>query len=265
MPRVSAQGMNHAAFATAAILSLSGSGCATVVPPFDIPYLATRTGEIVPTVDSIVAKIQCELRDVAAPEGSQLNQLLVAEQDIQAVVELSLSVTQDGKLAPSFSLIGTPLNFATGFSHERSREQNFTTYLVFSLTEIGRMPPCQGNAPPDTNLAGELGIRQMFQLATSSGSYQNWKQSGNTGAFGGSITFTVDSQLSPTGPTYKLASFEGPGSLFSASNKSVNKLTFGFIRGPKAGSARAKADALGVIANVKQNQIANSLQIIANR
>lgn len=257
--------MRLAAFVSAAVLCASSGGCASIVPPFDIPYETTATGENEPTVSSIVRRVQCELIEIAGDKGTELNRLLIAEQDIQALVELSLSVTQDGKLAPTFSFIGAPFNFGTGFSHERSREQNFTTYLTFSLEALSRTPwdpVC--NAPADTNLAGTLGLKQMFRLAKTSGSFQQWSQKGSFGAFGGSITFTVDSQLSPTGPTYKFTTFEGPGPLLTASNKNVDKLTFGFIRGPKAELARARLQAYDVIASVKQNQIANSLQLLAN-
>lgn len=247
--------------------SIQIGGCANVVPSFDIPHMPSTSGPPVPTVSSIVRRIRCELIEIASPEGEDINRLLIADRDIQAVVELSLSVTQDGKIAPSFSFPQGAVSIATGFSFEKSREQNFTTYLTFSMEELARTPRGKlCNLPADTNLSGTLGIAQMFQLATSSGFFQKWDSTKDTGVFGGSITFTVDSQLTPTGPSWTLTSFAGTAPNVSAGNKNVDKLTFGFVEGPKAGKGRALArvDAYSVIANVKQNQIANSLQLIAN-
>ncbi|WP_162559791.1 hypothetical protein [Methylobacterium radiodurans] len=210
-------------------------------------------------------RIRCELVEIAGGDGTELDRVQIIEQDIQAVVELSLSVTQDGKVAPAFSFIQAPLTFATGFSYERSREQNFTTYLTFSLAELSQTrlnDNCK--LPADTNLSGTLGLKHFFAMKNTAGPFKVWSKDGPTGVFGGSITFTVDAQLTATGPTWKLTTFEGPGSLLSASNKNVDRLTFGFVRGPKAGRARAQVEAFSVINSVRQNQIANSLQILAN-
>jgi hypothetical protein len=240
-------------------------GCVNTVPAFDVPYNQISETETAPTVASIVRRVRCELIEVAGDFGAEQDRVKIVEQDIQAVVELSLSVAQDGKLAPSFSLIQAPLTFATGFSYERTREQNFITYLTFSLAELSqtnRNKKC--DLPADTNLAGNLGIKQIFAMSNTSGPFKRWDETGSNGVFGGSVSFTVDTQLAATGPTWKLTTFEGPGSLLSASNKNVDKLTFGFVRGPKAGRAKAQIEAFSVINSVRQNQIANSLQILAN-
>ncbi|SFF52622.1 hypothetical protein SAMN04487844_12478 [Methylobacterium sp. yr596] len=241
------------------------AGCVDTVPAFDVPYNRISETETAPTVASIVQRIRCELIEVAGDFAAEQDRIKIIEQDIQAVVELSLSVTQDGKLAPSFSFIQNPLTFATGFSYERTRVQNFTTYLTFSLAELSqsiRNKRC--DLPADTNLAGNLGIKQIFAMSNTSGPFKRWDQTGSNGVFGGSVSFTVETQLAATGPTWKLTTFEGPGSLLSASNKNVDTLTFGFVRGPKAGRANAQIEAFSVIASVRQNQIANSLQILAN-
>ena len=251
-----------------AILCPAIEGCNTKIPSFDVPYIrVSENAEVppVPTVASIVQRIQCELIDVASTTGTDQDRRKILEQDIQAVVELSLSVTQDGRLAPAFSFLQAPLSFGTGFSREQSREQNFTTYLTYSLAQLSQLEPSKEcSEPPDTNLAGTLGLKQMFYLAGFAGPNKKWDEAGKTGVFGGAITFTVDTQLTATGPTWKLTTFEGPGPLLSASNKNVDRLTFGFVRGSKAGRAVAQLRALDVIGSVRQNQITNALQLLAN-
>lgn len=249
---------------TLAVCTVLGS-CSTVVPNFDVPYKQISATENIPTATSIVNKVQCELIDIAGPDGNLLDKIIIANQDLQAVVELSLTVTKDGKLAPTFTGTSGVFSFGSGFVYEQSREQNFTTYLVYSLSELKKLrngPQCL--TPPDTNLAGDLGIRQMFQLFDSSGPASKWDEKGNYGVFGGSVTFTVDKELSATGPTWKLTTFSGPGSFASAYDKNVDRLTFGFVKGPNAGKALARQEAFNVIESIKQGQIQSSLQIIAN-
>ncbi|MER2266107.1 hypothetical protein [Methylobacterium oxalidis] len=249
-------------------------GCASFIPAYDIP--TGRDGR--PTVRSIVEKINCELEDIVDDPQSQLNVLISDAYDIQVGVELSLTVTDNGSLAPSFSAIDGPFTFATGFRLEQSRAQNFTEQLFFSLRSIRKQvlafketgdygtirSRCLNG--PDTNLSGKLGLKEAFSLAMTSGPYLKWSATGSTGVFGGSVTFVVNKEITATGPTWRLTTFSGPGAFLTASDKNNDKLTFAFVRGPNAGkgvSESLKIQAQTFISDVRQNQIANSLNIIS--
>ncbi|KMO36638.1 hypothetical protein VQ03_20520 [Methylobacterium tarhaniae] len=82
------------------------------------------------------------------------------------------------------------------------------------------------------------------------------------------MNFIVNRELTATGPTWKLVNFTGPGSLVSASDKTNDKVTFAFTKGPYAGkgiSENLKTQAQIFISDVRQNQIANSLGLISLR
>jgi hypothetical protein len=256
------------------LIIMNLTGCASVLPTFDLP----RREDGSPTVFSIVNKITCELQEIVDEKESDLRPSITDEYDIQVAVELSLTVTNGGVIAPSISIIDGPLTVASGFRFEQSRGQNFTEQLFFSLREMrtilngwkkkGKFDDmrkrCYGQ--PDSNLSGVIGIKENFDLAITSEPFLNWSSSGNTGVFGGSVEFIVSKELTATGPTWTLKNFIGPGSLLSASNKHNNKLTFAFIRGPNAGKGvdeRLKIQAQSFISDIRQNQIANSLSTIA--
>lgn len=249
-------------------------GCASVLPTHDLP----RREDGNPTVYSIVEKINCELREIVDEREPTLRSIVSDAYDIQVAVELSLTVTNGGVLAPSISIIEGPLTVASGLRFEQSRGQNFTEQLFFSMREIrdiarGLRKVGTFNAfiercsnKPDTNLSGIIGLKESFDLAITSEPFLNWSSSGSTGVFGGSVEFIVSKELTSTGPTWTLKNFIGPGSLFSASNKHNHKLTFAFVRGPNAGKGidpSLKFQAQSFIADVRQNQIANSLSTIA--
>lgn len=253
----------RAALATAAILSVGLGGCASVIPAFDVPYERTGPNTVEPNIDSIIRRIVCELIDTASTRGD-LTPLFIAGQDIQVLAELNLAATHEGKVAPTFSFIGQPFTFGTGLSYRQAREQGLVINLNYSLDALRstrRDPVCDN--PADTNLAGNLGIQQMFNKGKTA-SYLNWSAKGTYGVFGGYVSFTVDTQLLPTGPSFAFNTFEIVGPFLTASNKNVDRLNIAFVRGPKAEGINAIIRGENFISQLKQNQIANSLAIIAS-
>jgi hypothetical protein len=95
-------------------------------------------------------------------------------------------------------------------------------------------------------------------------SYLNWNAKGSYGVFGGYVSFTVDTQLLATGPSFAFSTFEIVGPFLSASNKNVDRLNIAFSRGPRADALGLIVRGENFIAQLKQSQIANSLSIIAN-
>lgn len=258
-------------------LSLSSAiglgGCASVIPFYDLP-LDERNGK--PTVRSIVERIYCELEDIS--EKSTLEGYLSDAYDIQAGIEINLTVTDDGTLSPSFTGMSGVLSFTSGIKLEQSRAQNFAEQLFFSMRSIKRgidtlkktgdydeaRRRCSMNA--DTNLSGKLGLKEAFDLAITSGTSLDWTTKAPTGVFGGSITFIVDKEITATGPTWRLVNFSGPGSFLTASNKNTDKLTFAFVRGKNAGvglDPDLKFQTQAFISDIRQGQIANSLAQIS--
>lgn len=238
--------------------AISLSGCASTIPVFDVPYQQSAADGAIPTANSIVTRIRCELAEIAS--GRELDRAIIRQENIVALVELSLTVTDDGAIAPTATFTNGVFSFGTGFKFDQSRAQNFTENLSFTLSSLqGLNTSSTCNFPPDTNLSGNLGLKTIWELANSSGPDANWNQKGSTGSFGGSIIFTVDKEISATGPTWKLKHFTGPGSFLSAYDKNVDKLTIGFGKG-----SAARASAQAQIDRVKLNQQTDALLQIAN-
>ncbi|MCX4197518.1 hypothetical protein OMR07_19790 [Methylobacterium organophilum] len=249
--------------APTAFLFVGFGGCASVIPAFDVPYERTGPNTVEPNIDSIIRRIVCELIDTAqAPDD--LTALFIAGQDIQVVAELNLATTLEGKAAPTFSFIGQTFNFGTGFSYRQAREQGLVinmSYSLDALRTVRKDPVCSN--PADTNLAGNLGLQQMFNKGKAA-SYLNWSAKGSYGVFGGYVAFTVDAQLLATGPTFTFNTFEFVGPFLTGSNKNVDRLNVAFVRGPRSEGQNAIIRGENFIYQLKQNQIANSLAIIAS-
>jgi hypothetical protein len=227
----------------AAALSLfsSLSGCA--VPQFDVPQ--SRVG--LPTARSIVSRIECELldmvRDDREGDPASLHRLFLLNGDYEVEAILSLDVNDAGGLSPSLSYID-PLKGATSFvfganaTLSETREHNFTENLQFSFRDLfvrwkadNRLFSCP---EAETNLAGELGLKQFVALAASSHNLDESIGLGSKGPFGGSVQFIVTKNLSAIGPTWTLTHFKGPGGA-ALSEINTDKLTVAFARGPDAG------------------------------
>jgi hypothetical protein len=249
---------------------LAFGGCASIVPSFDIPV--DQNGA--PTVQSIVRRMTCELAGLLDDNYGLRGALLIS--DIQVALQLNLTVNDTGGLAPSFSWPDIPVSFGAGGTLSRSREQNYTEKLYYSLRELQKeidlarksginLAAC---APIDTNLSGNLGLKQTVELAFTS-PHLDWTQKLSDGAFGGYVTFVVTKNAN-AGPTWTLNHFIGPGAnTFNFSEVNTDKLTFAFARGDKVGtpfrlSGRTKADQLIDQININQltTQLGNVRQVL---
>ena len=240
------------------------TGCATVVPSFDI-----ASNEAGPTVKSIEREIECELDDIVK-NGKDFDNFLVSAHDVGVSILLNLDVTDDGALAPTFSYTAGAFLFGGGASFEQSREQNFQQELFYSLAERRALPdfpePRVCGKLPDTNLSGDLGLKKAWNLAITGITSTNWKSTGvNGGSFGGAVTFNVKKNLTATGPTWTLTHFTGPGPFLTASETNVDSLTFAFVQGPKANKGAVAQAASQFLRSVQTGNISNSLTTIANK
>ncbi|MFD6319847.1 hypothetical protein [Methylorubrum thiocyanatum] len=173
---------------------------------------------------------------------------ILTQNDYQVAMQLSLSVTDGGGLAPSFTFIESPsFSFGGSFNINQSREQNYFQNLTFSMRKLDQQYKRQSKnnenyekdycALRDTNLAGRLGLRDAFEVGMSAGSGLKTERvtlSDTSGSFGGRITFTVEKSLSMVGPTWTLRHFRGPGGLAGVSEMNTDKITFAFAKGEGA-------------------------------
>ena len=262
--------MKKVAKATSLIM-ISGaiSGCAAVVPNFDIPV--DQTGA--PTVQSIVRRVTCELAGLLDQSYGLRGALLIS--DIDVALQLNLTVNDTGGLSPSLSYINGAFAFGLGGTLSQSREQNYTEKIYYSLRDLQKevdlahkngvdLAACW---PIDTNLAGNLGLKRTVELAFTSG-HLDWTAKIADGAFGGYVNFVVTKNVN-AGPTWTLTHFTGPGNnLASFSEVNTDKLTFAFARGDNVGtpfrvSGRQKADHLIDQMNINQltTQLGNLNQL----
>lgn len=214
------------------------SACASVVPAFDIPRDAV-TNE--PTVATIVNRVTCELARLVAPDGDYAGELVTGQYEVG--IQLDLTVNDTGGLAPTFSYMKPSFNFLGNAKFEQSREQYFSQKLFYSLMDlkdeveesekrfrrgeiVRRLTDCPTEI--DTNLSGDLGLRQAVVLAFNSDYLNVNAKMADKGAFGGSVNFTVTKNITGVGPTWILSRFKGPGGLASLSEVNTDKLTFAF-------------------------------------
>lgn len=231
-----------------ALIAALCSSCA--VPYYDVP--TDDVGQ--PTVATIVARIQCELRDMVRDDMgdtdvTSFHRLFLLAYDYDVEASLSLEVNDTGGLSPTLSFIN-PITSATSFTMgvngtlSESRDHNFTENIQFSLRSIyldwksGANPH---DCPrPDTNLAGTLGIKDIVAMAALTSNLDLKATLSNKGVFGGSIQFLVTKNLSGVGPTWSLVHFKGPGTLGQLSEVNTDKLTLAFAVGPNAGKPMPK-------------------------
>lgn len=246
-------------------------GCSGV-DRFDVPKNPV-TGT--PTLRSIVRRIKCELAVMAANDYKY--KAFMDAGDFVVALQLSLTVNDDGSLAPSFTYTNGLFSFNAGAKLEAQREQNFTEQLIFSIKDIrtemilaqeasrklGREVDSFRCPEVDTNLAGELGLVQSAEMAfTSEGLNLTTKLSGTSGAFGGYVNFVITKNLNSVGPTWTLRHFKGPGSLAGISEVNTDKLTFAFAERAATGTlARAAqtARAVSLLNYIITNQISTQL------
>jgi hypothetical protein len=252
-------------------VALSVCGCSNI-DRFDVPKNPI-TGT--PTLRSIVQRIKCELATMAADDYKY--KAFMDAGDFVIAMQLSLTVNDDGSLAPSFTYTNGLFSFNAGAKLEASREQNFTEQLIYSIKDIKtemilaaeasrklHRPVDSFDCPViDTNLAGELGLVQTAEMAfTSQGLNLQTKLSGASGAFGGYVNFVITKNLNAVGPTWTLKHFKGPGSLAGVSEMNTDKLTFAFAeRSATGGIPRAAqtARAEALLNSILTNQIVTQI------
>lgn len=239
---------------------------------FDVPKNPI-TGT--PTLRSIVARIKCELAEMAADDYKY--KAFMDAGDFVVAIQLSLTVNDDGSLAPSFAYTNGLFSFNAGAKLEAQREQNFTEQLIWSIKDIrtemilaqeasrklGKEVDSFRCPNADTNLAGEIGLVKSAEMAfTSEGLNLNTKLSGSSGAFGGYVSFVITKNLNAVGPTWTLTHFKGPGGLLGLSEVNTDKLTFAFAERSATGAiARAAqtARAVSLLNYIITNQISTQL------
>jgi hypothetical protein len=212
------------------------SGCSNV-DRFDIP---TDPHTESPTPASIITRFKCELAAIAADDYKY--KAFMDANDFVIGVQLDLSVTDDGSLAPSFTYTNGMFSFNAGAKLELSRAQTFTERVFLSVADIrvqsdGKPPNDPKHPRPtldcpkvDTLLAGDLGVRSTVEMAmvTPDLAVTSSKLTGSSGAFGGSVNFVLTKNLNAVGPTWTLKHFKGPGSLAGFSEVNNDKITFAF-------------------------------------
>jgi hypothetical protein len=239
---------------------------------FDVPKNPV-TGT--PTLRSIVARIKCELAEMAADDYKY--KAFMDAGDFVVAIQLSLTVNDDGSLAPSFTYTNGLFSFNAGAKLGAQREQNFTEQLIWSIKDIrtemilaqeasrklGREVDSFHCPNVDTNLAGEIGLVKSAEMAfTSEGLNLNTKLSGSSGAFGGYVNFVITKNLNAVGPTWTLTHFKGPGGLLGLSEVNTDKLTFAFAERSATGTIARAAQtvrALSLLNSILTNQISTQL------
>jgi hypothetical protein len=264
-----------------ATLASACCGCA-YVPNYDVQ--SDRYG--LPTVKTIVDRIRCELVDMVRSDRSDdvaaNHRDFLLNQDYDVEATLSLEVNDTGGLAPSFSSIVpysavTSLAVSATGTFSQSRDQNFTENLHFNLRELFKdwqaSQKTHGESicpAADTNLAGDLGLRNIVAMADSSSFLDEAQTLGpGKGAFGGSVQFLVTKSLTSAGPTWTLTHFKGPGGLASFSRVNTDKLTVAFAEhadaGPKKPGAATPRNqrAYELLLQIQTNSINSELLILS--
>ena len=227
--------------ALAALLSLAGlGGCAPNYVALDVPKADTPLGPR-PRTDTITHRIRCELARLVDPNvnpytANEYTQYLVD-------VQLTLDVTDDGSLAPTFAYTNGLFSLGGGAKLDYSRDSSFTADLLYSLGAIARETAIEragnnGVLPADsdyacpavwqTNLDGELGLTTAGLMGLRTNDVNTGDSLGKTAAFGGQIQFIVTKNLNGVGPTWTLKSFKGPGGLAGISEVNTDKIVFAF-------------------------------------
>jgi hypothetical protein len=244
------------------------AGCA--VPSFDVP----RDNYDQPTVTTIIQRIQCEIRDMVRDDRpgdpASFHRLFLMNGDYDVLVALSLEVNDTGGLAPTISYV-TPLAVATSWTFgatatlSKARDHTFTENIEISTRQI-YSDWKSGVQPHDcpvanTNLAGDLGLKDFVSMATSSPDLDETLQGGEkAGVFGGTIQFVVTKSLSATGPSWQLVRFKNIAALGSLSEVNTDKITLSFSQGSNKGKRLGRIFGFNAAAfNFLQQQLINSI------
>ena len=157
-------------------------GCA-YVPNFDVPN--GKYNE--PTAYPIAERVVCEVVEIVENRTTPTHAAFLWDGNYDVEASLSLDVNDTGGLAPSLSSIvpysaaATSLVWGATATFSKSRDQNFTENIRFNVREAFKnwadqhkraekrgenLPPCPQKAA-DTNLSGDLGIKDIVALADS--------------------------------------------------------------------------------------------------
>jgi hypothetical protein len=228
------------------------SGCATVVPKFDVPYypagaVGGPSAPSTPSTAAITREIECELynlvRNDVPPDQQYPLRGPVLTRNFQVAMLLNLDVTDTGGLAPSANFpASTMFAFNAAAELQQAREDSLGIGLAFSLKDdLFNAPPakktdlstCPITSPEGfvaTNLAGNLGLKEKVTaaLATKDVASSTSTPTPTSGEFSGVINFTLTKNVNAVGPTWMLTHFKGPGNLASLSEVNNDKLNFAF-------------------------------------
>jgi hypothetical protein len=243
-----------------------GTGCA--VPAYDVPL--DEFGQ--PTVKTIVERIQCEIRDMVRDDRpddpASFHALFLLNEDYDVTIALSLEVNDSGELSPSVSYVN-PLTVATSFTfaanatlseardHTFSENIELSTRKIYSEWKAGKAYECP---PANTNLAGNLGLKDLVSMAVSAPGIDENLQSGEKSVFGGTVQFVVTKALSATGPSWQLVRFKNVGALTSFSEIYTDKITLAFAPGSNRGKRLARLNGFNATGyQFIQQQLLNSI------
>jgi hypothetical protein len=254
-----------AEFCSIVVIPLAVGGCSGTAN-FDVPV--DSAGQ--PTVSSIVARVQCELLDMVRDDKGtdyvpSFHRAFLLNGDYEVAASLSLDVTDSGGLAPSLTYLnafsaGQSVTWGASFNVSREKVSNFTENLSFSLRDIYLDWKYNGNPmtcpAAETNLAGDLGIRNIVAMAALS-------EAGTPGgpskpAFSGSVQFAVTKAVTAAGPQWSLIHFKGPGTFANLTEKNLDKITFAFAQGAGAGKKMQVGPRIGKFARAP-NPVAHAL------
>lgn len=254
--------------AIAALLSVFCSGCASPLV-YDIPYDAYGQ----PTVKTIIERIQCEIRDMVRddrPESpDSFHRRFLLNGDYEVTLALSLEVNDSGGLSPSVSYVtplaaATTLTLAANATLSKSRDHTFADNIEFSTRQIfldwksGRK--AYDCPVADTNLAGNLGLKDIVSMAASTPNLDEGLKSGAKSVFGGTVQFVVTKSLSATGPSWQLVRLKNIAALANLSEVNTDKITIAFAQGSNKGKRLARINGFNAAGyQLIQQQLLNSI------
>jgi hypothetical protein len=210
------------------------AGCTLAPANFDVPY--SKSG--VPLANSVVQRIRCELAELIRDdlEVPYLRRATLIEYDYHTAMLLSLDANDTASVTPSLTFPISGVGFNITPSAKLSRQDQINYNLSYSMVDLywdWKAHPADYACPdPNTNLAGNLGIREKVSSALNLVDLAFVTEAKPTdGQFSGIINFTATKSINQAGPTWVLVNFVGPGPFLAASEVNTDKLAFGFAAG----------------------------------
>jgi hypothetical protein len=187
----------------------------------------------------------------------------VAELNLQVDEQLTLapSFTHTDVVSKSLTRI-----FDWGVKFDTQSQRVYSESVVFDIGRMADDKPSCRDRLPGVSLNGTLGIEEVVDMAFGSidpddqaigfpeaengggrltpftpksgkggksgakkgGASKSGSKGSAKGAFGTSLEFSIVAAITPTGPTWSLVSFKGPGKLFSTQRVDTHKVTISF-------------------------------------